>query len=238
MRGGVACPMRFLIVGYGRVGLRTAQILASEGHEVTIVDSDPEKVEKASGDGFEAHEGDARDERLLEAAGIESADAMAALTGDLNVNFAACMVGKANDVRTVMRIDEDYRQEIYEKYAEDVDEIVYPERLGAAGAKTALLGGDLNVLADLTESLTAATVDVPEGSSLIGRRVVEVEFPVDSRVYAHGRRNEPLTVPLPQTTIQAGDRLALIADGTALEDIRAMIRDEDPDSDADAEASA
>jgi trk system potassium uptake protein TrkA len=228
--------MRFLIVGYGRVGIRTAQTLGSEGHEVTIIDNDPDKVARASEAGSEAHEGDARDERLLEAAGVGNMDAMAALTGDLNVNFAACMVGKAKSVRTVLRIDEDYRQEIYEKYAEDVDEIIYPERLGAVGAKTALLGGDLNVLADLTESLTLATVDVPADSPLVGRRVVDVSFPVDSRVYAHSRENEPMTIPLPKATIQAGDRLALIADGTALGDIRAMVKGEEPDSDAEASA--
>ncbi|MFB6206403.1 MAG: TrkA family potassium uptake protein [Haloglomus sp.] len=228
--------MRFLIVGYGRVGLRTAQILASEGHEVTIVDEDPEKVAKASDDGFEAHEGDGQDDRVLEEAGIAEADAIAALTGDLNANFAACMAGKARDIRTVMRIDEDYRQEIYEKYAADVDEIVYPERVGAAGAKTALLGGDLNVLADLTESLTVATVDVPVDSPLVDSRIVEIDFPDGSRVYAHGRVNEPMTIPLPQATIEAGDRLAVIADEDALSAVRAMVRGDDPDADAEASA--
>jgi trk system potassium uptake protein TrkA len=228
--------MRFLIIGYGRVGLRTSQILASEGHEVTIVDDDPEKVARASDDGFEAHQGDGQDDRVLETAGIGDVDAIAALTGDLNANFAACMVGKAHGVRTVMRIDEDYREEIYEKYAEDVDEIVYPERLGAAGAKTALLGGDLNVLADLTESLTAATVDVPAGSPLVGSRVVEIELPAGSRVYAHGRQNEPMTIPLPQATIEAGDRLAVIADGDSLAAARAVVRGDEPDGDAEASA--
>jgi trk system potassium uptake protein TrkA len=222
--------MDILIVGYGRVGKRTANILGSEGHEVTIVEQDGEKVAQATKDGFEAHEGDGEDERMLEAAGIADVDAVGALTGDLNVNFAACMVGKAHDVRTVMRIDEDYRQEIYEKYAADVDEIVYPERLGAAGAKTALLGGDLNVLADLTEELTIATVDVPAESPLVGRRVVDVTFPDDARVYAHGRLNEPMTIPLPQTTIEAGDRLAVIADGTALADVRSQVRGDDAEA--------
>jgi trk system potassium uptake protein TrkA len=226
--------MRFLIVGYGRVGSRTAQTLASEGHEVTIVEQDAEKVARASDDGFRAHEGDGGDERLLEHAGLGDMDAMAALTGNLNVNFAACMAGKAHDVRTVMRIDEDYREEIYQKYAADVDEIVYPERLGAAGAKTALLGGDLNVLADLTETLTAATVDVPADSPFVGSRVVEVELPEGSRVYAHGRVNEPLNIPLPQTTIEAGDRLAVISEGASLDAVRSMVRGDDPDGDAEA----
>jgi len=36
------------------------------------------------------------------------------------------MIGKEHGCRTVLRIDEDYREEIYEKYDADVDEIIYP----------------------------------------------------------------------------------------------------------------
>ena len=45
-------------------------------------------------------------------------------------------------------------------------------RLGAAGAKTALLGGDFNVLADLTEQLSVASIRIPDGSPFVGKRVV------------------------------------------------------------------
>jgi trk system potassium uptake protein TrkA len=218
--------MKFVIVGFGRVGMRTARILKSEGHEVVVVEIDPEKIELARGEGFDAIEGDGEDERVLERAGLDDADAIAGLSGDLNVNFAACMVGIQYGLRTVLRIDEDYRQEIYEKYAADVDEIIYPERLGAAGAKNALLGGDLNVLAALTETMTATTVDIPDDSPLIGLRVVEVEWPEGARVYAHGHAKEPMTIPLPQTQIKAGDQLALIAEQGVLEAVRAQIRGE------------
>ncbi len=122
--------MKFVIVGYGRVGTRTARILKSEGHDVTIVERDHEKVDRAREAGFEAIQGDGNDESLLVEAGIETADAIGGLTGDLNVNFTACMVGREYGCRTVLRIDADYREEIYEKYAADVDEIIYPERLG------------------------------------------------------------------------------------------------------------
>jgi trk system potassium uptake protein TrkA len=136
------------------------------------------------------------------------------------------MVGKEHGCRTVLRIDADYREEIYEKYAADVDEIIYPERLGAAGAKTALLGGDFNVLADLTEKLSIASVDVPAGSSAIGKRVVEVELPGDAHIYAHGRSHEPMTIPLPQTTIEAGDSIAVMSSPEGLDDVRAALRGE------------
>ena len=215
--------MTFVIVGYGRVGKRTADILRSEGHDLTVVEILEEKAANAEADGFDVVVGDAEDERVLERAGVERADAVAALTGDLNANFAVCMIAKGHGCRTVLRIDEDYRQEIYEKYAADVDEIVYPERMGAAGAKTALLGGDLNVLADLTEHLTAATVEIPADSPHVGRRVVELELPEDARLYAHGPANEPLTIPMPKTVLGAGDRVAIIAERDSLEEVKAML---------------
>ncbi|AQL42589.1 potassium transporter Trk [Halorientalis sp. IM1011] len=218
--------MKFVIVGYGRVGMRTARTLQSEGHEVIIVERDHDKIARAESEGFAVVEGDGAEEDVLDAAEVADADAIAALTGDLNTNFAACMVGKHNGCRTVLRIDEDYREEIYEKYAEDVDEIIYPERLGAAGAKTALLGGDFNVLADITEQLSAASVQIPEGSPMIGKRVVEIDLPADARVYAHGRANEPMTIPLPQTAIQAGDSVALISHPDSLAAAREQLRGE------------
>jgi trk system potassium uptake protein TrkA len=136
------------------------------------------------------------------------------------------MVGKHYGCRTVLRIDEDYREEIYEKYAEDVDEIIYPERLGAAGAKTALLGGDFNVLADITEQLSAATVKIPAGAPVVGDRVVALDMPGDARIYAHGRANEPMTIPLPQTEIEAGDSVAVMAHPDALTAVREQLRGE------------
>jgi len=215
--------MKFVIVGFGRVGMRTARNLDSEGHEVVIVERDPEKVDRAESEGFQIIEGDGADESVLAEAGLADADAIGALSGDLNINFSACMVGKHHGCRTVLRIDEDYREEIYKKYAEDVDEIIYPERLGAAGAKTALLGGDFNVLADITEQLSAATVEIQSDSPVIGERVVSLDLPGEARIYAHGREHEPMTIPLPQTEIEANDTVAVIAHPDSLAAVREQL---------------
>ena len=216
--------MRFVIVGYGRVGIRTAQILSEEGHEVVIVEDDPDKAARARDDGFETVEGNGSDEDVLTEAGIDSSDAIGGLTGDLNVNFAACMVGKHHGCRTVMRIDEDYREEIYRKFADDVDDVIYPERLGAAGAKTAMLGGDFGIIADLTENLQLTTMTIPDDSSLVGTRVRAVELPENARIYAHGRNRERMTIPLPGTKLEAGDRVALIASREALPVVREQLQ--------------
>jgi trk system potassium uptake protein TrkA len=216
--------MRFVIVGYGRVGRRVARILASEDHEVLIVELDADKADRARTDGFETYQGDGQKIKVLERADLARADAVGALTGDVTTNFTACMYGAEHDCRTVLRIDEDYRAEIYEKYAADVDEIIYPERLGAAGAKTALLGGDFNVLAELTEQLSLASIRVPEESPVVGQRVVELDLPGDAHVYTHGRAKQSMTIPLPRTTIEPGDNIGVLADPAALEDVRATLR--------------
>jgi trk system potassium uptake protein TrkA len=215
--------MKFVIVGYGRVGTRTARILREEGHEVIVVERDAEKAERARGDGFETIEGDGGEENVLNEADLDTVDAVGGMTGDLNVNFAACMVAKHYGCRTVLRIDEDYREDIYAKYADDVDEIIYPERLGAAGAKTALLGGDFNVVSDLTEQLQLTVFTIREGSPLIGERVSGVDLPSTARIYAHGRADESLTIPLPGTRIEADDRIAVIVATDAVESVHQSV---------------
>ena len=210
--------MRIVIVGYGRVGSWTARVLTEEGHEVVVVDIDETKADRARDRGYEVVEGDGRDEDVLERADLSTADAVGALTGDPNVNFAVCMLAKASGCRTVMRISEDYRTTIYDRYAEDVDEVVYPERMGAVGAKTALLGGDFNAIGDLTERLQLSVVTVPDGSPIVGKHVADVDL-----VYAHGRGRDSMTIPLPGETVEAGDRLAVIAERDSIDAVRTSL---------------
>lgn len=212
--------MRCVIVGYGRVGTRTANILDEEDHGVVVVETDTTKAERAREAGLAVIEGDGSSAETLEEADLDRVDAVGGLTGDAETNFAVCAIGNDHDCRTVLRISEEFSEDIYRDYSEGVDEIIYPEQLGAASAKTALLGGDFSVLADLTEQLSATALTVPDGSPVIGERVVALAVPDDAHIYAHGRAGEPMTIPLPRTTIEAGDRLALIADPDAVMAVR------------------
>jgi len=216
--------MKFVIVGCGRVGMRTARTLDSEGHEVVVVEQDRERAERANAHGLVVTEGDGADERVLNEAGLDDTDAIAGLTGDVNTNFSACVAGDAHGCRTVLRVNEDFSEGLYETYTDDVDEVIYPERLGAAGAKTALLGGDFNVIAELAKELSIASVAVPEGSPVIGTRVIEVDLPGEAQIYAHGRQGESMTIPLPQAEVEAGDSIAVMADPESLPDVRAALR--------------
>ncbi|MFB6106883.1 MAG: TrkA family potassium uptake protein [Halobacteriaceae archaeon] len=219
--------MRLLIVGAGRVGMRTARVLQTEGHEVVLVESNTRKVDRAEHEGFEVIEGDGSDESVLLEASLEDVDAVGALTGDLNTNFIVCMVAKHYGCRTVLRIDEDYREEIYRKYADEVDEIVYPERLGAIGAKNALLGGNVTAIADLAENLQVVQFTVTQDAPMRGYTISELELPARARVLAFGKKSESLGLPLPDDTLEVGDRLAVLSEFEALDDVRQILVGQD-----------
>lgn len=215
--------MKVIVVGFGRVGARTARVLKEEGHDVVVIDNDPAAIDRAQERGFTVVSGDGSDEAVLEEAGIAEAAAIGGFTRNVDTNYAVCIIGTEHNCRTVMRITEDFSSGVYDRYAEAVDDVVYPERLGAAGAKTALLGGDFNAIADLTEELQLTTVRVTADAPIVGNRVNEIDLGDRGRIYAHGSEEEPMTIPLPGTVVESGDRLALLANSDALDDVRTQL---------------
>jgi trk system potassium uptake protein TrkA len=215
--------MKFVIVGAGRVGLRTARVLDDEGHDVTVVEIDPVLVDRARDTGLAVVEGNGSREAVLTEAGIAEADALGALTGDLNANFAACTIANHHGVRTVMRIDEDYREDIYRRYTAEVDETIYPERLGAIGAKNALLGGSIRAVADIAQNLQIVELTVSEDSPTKGYTVSELQLQANATVVAFGKADAPLGLPDPDESLAAGDRLVVLADFDVLDSVRQIV---------------
>jgi len=215
--------MRFVIVGAGRVGLRTAHVLADEGHDVVVVEPDEGRAERAEKRDLDVVVGDGSHEDVLLSAGVESADALGALSGDLNVNFAACMIAKHFGCRTVLRVDEDYREGIYREYSAEVDEIIYPERLGAIATKNALLGGNVRAIVDVAPNVQVLELTITADSPMLGYTIGELELPGDSEVLAFGKADEPMGIPLEDDSLEEGDRLAVLADFDVLEDVHRII---------------
>ena len=215
--------MRFVIVGAGRVGLRTARALEDSGHEVVLVESDESAVDRARKEGFELVRGDGSVEETLKRAGVGTADALGALTSDLNDNFASCMIANQHGCRTVMRIDEDYREDIYREYADEVDEVVYPERLGALIAKNALVGGNIRAIADVEQNLQLVELTVTESSPMKGYSLSELELPARTRLLAFGKADSRLRLPASDETLDLGDQLVVLSDSEKLGDVRSLI---------------
>jgi trk system potassium uptake protein TrkA len=215
--------MRFVIVGAGRVGMRTARVLREEDHEVVLVEPDETKVKRLRNEGFTVVAGDGSREEVLLDLDLEAADGLAALSGDLVVNFLACLIAKHHGCRTVLRTDDDYREHVIRKYASGVDEVIYPERLGAIAAKNALLGGNIRAIADIAWNLQLVELAITDRSPMRGYSLSELELPADSRLLAVSKRDGTYALPDPDISLELGDRVVVIADFDTLENVRRLI---------------
>lgn len=89
------CSLKIIIVGNGKVGLTLAQHLSEENHDVTIIDTDPETLKRAS-DTLDVMciRGNGASSAVLSEAGAESADVVIAATGSDELNMICGQVAK------------------------------------------------------------------------------------------------------------------------------------------------
>lgn len=132
--------MKALIMGCGRVGAQLANMLDSEGHEVTVIDIDQSSFRRlpATFRG-RAMVGNGIDQDILKRAGIEGAEMFAAVTQGDNRNVMAAQIAKHifNVPKVVCRIYDPIREEIYHSLGL---ETVSPTTVGAQLLKEALEG--------------------------------------------------------------------------------------------------
>ena len=108
--------MNIIIMGCGRVGAELATVLSTEGHKVTIIDTDAGSLDKLSPEfSGTALVGDATDEEVLKKAGIAQADAFVALTREDERNAMAAQIAKEmfNVPKVICRIYDPLQEEFY-----------------------------------------------------------------------------------------------------------------------------
>ncbi len=124
--------MNILIVGAGDIGYHLSRRLALEKHNITMVDSDPKRVEHARErhDALVVQGSGASYETLMEA-GLENADILAALSNNDEVNILACQIAKKVGVpRTIARVRNPEfasRKFIFKSEELGIDFLIQPE---------------------------------------------------------------------------------------------------------------
>lgn len=111
--------MQIIVVGCGKVGSRFAQMMSEEGHDIVVVDNNSENFQLL-GPNFHGLKilGVPIDEDVLKQAGIESADGLAAVTPDDNINMMACQIAKEifNVPRIFARIQDPVREQVFYQF--------------------------------------------------------------------------------------------------------------------------
>ncbi|MCC7446147.1 MAG: TrkA family potassium uptake protein [Anaerolineae bacterium] len=199
--------MKIIIVGCGRMGRDVSLTLIRDGHQVTVIDSDPDAF-KLLGTQFPGNTiaGIGFDRDVLLKAGIERADGLAAVTSSDNANIVTAQVASRmyRIPRVVARLDEPRRAEVFRKLGIQtippwhVSQII--ELLTQPGPEIGYKLGSGDVL----------LVEIEIGPAQAGRTVQQISEPAAITVIAITR--DGLTfMPDAQTPLLAGDRVHLAA---------------------------
>jgi len=75
-------PKEFAVIGLGKFGYTVAKTLFEEGHNVLVIDSDAEIIQKVRTDCSQAVTGDAKEKEVLRTLGLEMMDAVIVSLGE------------------------------------------------------------------------------------------------------------------------------------------------------------
>lgn len=216
--------MYIIIVGGGKVGYYLTKTLLSEGHEVLLIEKNPEKTELfveqfgavvVAGDGAEA--------AILAQAGAARADVVIAVTGEDEDNLVISQVAKSkfHVDRTIARVNNPKNEYLFRMLGVDitVSQTDYILTL----IEQAIPDQPFVHLVNLIhEDMAIVDAKVMPGSKIANRRIGDLPVPENCIIAAIVRSGE-LIIPSPSTEVREGDDVIAIAHRSIEEDLRQLL---------------
>ncbi|HEY4465259.1 MAG TPA: TrkA family potassium uptake protein [Streptosporangiaceae bacterium] len=213
--------MHIVIMGCGRVGSTLAHILEDRGNSVAVIDQDPEafrklrasfKGSRVTGVGF--------DRDVLVQAGIDKADAFAAVSSGDNSNIISARVARESFgiERVAARIYDPRRAEVYQRLG--IPTVATVRWTADQMLRKLLPDGAEPLWRDPTGKIVLAEVAV--SPRWFGEKIKTVEAAAGARIAFIDRLGEAM-VPTPVTVLQEGDVLHVIAPEGELNRIAAVL---------------
>lgn len=203
--------MYILIVGAGRIGYYLAKRLGASKHTVSIVEKNRVICDEIAKENQAlVVNGDGCDPRILEQAGIERADVLAAVTGDDEDNLIVCQLGKERFGvrRTVGRVNNPQNERTFSELGVDVP--VDATNIIAKIIEEEVSFSDfVNLMSFKRGKLAVVRVDLPADSPVINKEVKDVQLPADS-VLVSIVRGEEVVVPKGNTVFKPQDDIIAI----------------------------
>ena len=215
--------MRVAIAGAGNVGLFIATDLQAAGHDVLLIEKDPDLVARLSPTvDVKWFVADACEVSSLHAAGLADVDVVVAATGDDEDNLVVSLLAKQEFAvpRVVARVNHPKNEWLFNE-AWGVDVSVSTPHLLTALVEEAVSVGSLVRLLQF-EDARLVEVTLAEGSPAIGKQIMELGVPRDATVVAVIRERHVI-VPRGETTLQGGDEVLLLVTTEAEEDVRRLL---------------
>ncbi len=213
--------MRIIVTGCGRVGAGLAQRLALDGHQLAVIDSDPAAFERLP-TGFPGKRlvGVGFDHSVLISAGIDAADALAAVMGSDEANAVVARLAsiRFRVPRVVARIYDPREADLYRRLGTIT---ISPVTWGVERLAELLVAKETSTVFSLGGGQVDLTqVTVPP--ALEGRRCRELEVPgeIEVSVITRGTRT---FIPDSNARLEAGDIAYLVVAAGAADRLEQLL---------------
>ena len=206
--------MKVAVAGGGSVGMAVAADLKQHGHDVQILEVDPEQVVR-----FQSHVdvrwtvADACEVSSLQAAGIGDVDVMVAATGDDEDNLVISLLSKQEFAvpRVIARVNNASNQWLFtESWGVDVP-VSTPQLYTALVEEAVSVGSLVHLMSFEGASAHLLEVTLADESPACGLQIGDLGLPREAAIVALVRRDH-MIAPDPETTLYAGDEVVVLAE--------------------------
>lgn len=213
--------LNIIIVGCGKVGVTLVERLCSEGHDITVIDTDNEKVQSiANIYDVMGLAGNGASYRVLLEAGIENADLFIAVTASDELNLLCCTLAKkTGDCATIARVrNPDYSVDIaYLSEKLGLKMVINPELVSAKEiSRVIAMPSALEVSAFAHGQAEIVKFKIPDNNVIndmkiaeIGKRMLASKLGVNLLICAIERDGE-VYIPDGDFTIKKGDIVSVV----------------------------
>jgi trk system potassium uptake protein TrkA len=208
--------MRVTFVGASPLAIHAAKALTGRGHEVVVVDEDPEKIEALSDEldcGLVA--GDGSRPAVLEELAPEQTDHLFCVTDRDESNILAALVGRELGFkRVVPKVEDPELESICARLG--LDEVIVPDReIGLRLVDAVESRSSPDLAAVVHSGLRFLSFEIPEGIA----DLAALELPAAAHAVAL-TRDEASQLVDGETRFESGDLLVVIVEEDALEGLR------------------
>ena len=200
--------MHVVIMGCGRVGSTLAHSLEARGHSLAVIDQNGDAFRRLGPDfGGVTVTGIGFDDEVLRQAGIERADAFAAVSSGDNSNIISARLARETFgvARVVARIYDQKRAQVYERLG--IPTVATVRWTADRMVRHLLPEENVEIFRDPTS--TISIIEVPVHRDWIGRPLRRLEEATGART-AYLMRFGIGILPTASTVVQEGDQVFML----------------------------
>lgn len=218
--------MFVIVVGGGNTGSQLAKFLLNAGHTIRVIDERPAVLEKLKAEIPQETiiDGDGSSPMILERAGIQKAQVLAAVTGLDETNLVVTSLGKFefNVPRVIARINNSKNAWLFTPDMGVDVALNQAEILAKLTAEEMSIGDMMTMLKIRRGKFSLVEEKIAPNAAAIGKALKDLPLPLNCVISGIIRHGE-IVMPRGVAVLEEGDEILALVDDTSREELAKLL---------------